>query len=224
MPGAQKGTGYRIGLVDDDALTLAALHALITQRLAGEGVSVAWTTRSGETAIDLCVDERSRPDAVLVDMGMDDVDGASVLERIRRFSSRIMLLAMTSHSLNRYRASAQRAGAGILLDKSDIAGLLCCLRDCVSGDLRPSPDGISSPAAAVVGYSDCESSAPRSLSSREAEVMDWTIEGLTAKEVSLKMSVSESTVKTHIRHAIEKLQVRNKLQAVRAWSEIRRGQ
>uniref|UniRef100_UPI0037C17DCE response regulator transcription factor n=1 Tax=Bifidobacterium rousetti TaxID=2045439 RepID=UPI0037C17DCE len=52
--------------------------------------------------------------------------------------------------------------------------------------------------------------------------MDWTIEGLTAKEVAEKMALSEPTVKTHIRHAIDKLQVRNKFQAIRVWSEMRR--
>ena len=59
------------------------------------------------------------------------------------------------------------------------------------------------------------------LSPRETEVLDWTIEGLTAKEVAARMALSEATVKTHLRHAIRKLGVGNKLQLIRAWTQFR---
>ena len=59
------------------------------------------------------------------------------------------------------------------------------------------------------------------LSPRETEVLDWTIEGLTAREVAARMALSEATVKTHLRHAIRKLGVGNKLQLIRVWTQFR---
>lgn len=224
---------WRVGLVDDDALTLAALRSLIDARLSTDGISVAWAVRSGDKAVDMCVDRGARPDAVLVDMSMDEVDGAMTLCCIRHFSDRIVLLAMTSHSLNRYRNQARFNGAQALLDKADFAGLTRCLRDCAAG--RPYvQDGFPAPSHGIpitdgptlatgrATHIDAERHGMVPLSARETEVMDWTIEGLTAKEVAEKMALSEPTVKTHIRHAIAKLQVRNKFQAIRVWSEMRR--
>ncbi|KFI51867.1 response regulator transcription factor [Bifidobacterium callitrichos] len=216
---------WRLGLVDDDALTLAALSSLVRSRFADGGMSVAWSVRSGDEAVDLCLDRSTRPDAVLVDMGMDDVDGAMTMRRIRRLSTRIMLLAMTSHSLTRYRELARSSGAAVLLDKADFSGLACCLRDCAAGRKPRNGFGTVTQGSLSTGEQASPLSGSRtvrSLSAREMEVMDWTIEGLTAKEVAAKMAISEPTVKTHIRHVIIKLRVRNKLQAIRLWSEMRR--
>lgn len=207
-----------LGLVDDDALTLMALSALIKSNLSDNGISVAWAARSGDEAVDKCIERTTCPSAVLVDMGMDVVDGAMTMRRIRRVSARIMLLAMTSHSLAKYRDTARSSGAWELLDKADFPGLARCLLDYATGRRT----GIPSQHAVIAPEISTCSLAKPSLSIREIEVMDWTIEGLTAKEVATKMSVSESTVKTHIRHVISKLQARNKLHAMSLWSEIRR--
>lgn len=224
---------WRLGLVDDDALTLAALSALVRSNLSDNGVSVMWAVRSGEEAVDRCVELRTRPDAVLVDMGMDDVDGAMTMRRIRRVSARIALLAMTSHSLTGYRSLARSSGAMILIDKADFSGLARCLRDCAEGrltteDVLTPIQGSTPITGQTASHAETKVSlppeprTPYSLSARETEVMDWTIRGLTAKEVAAKMAVSESTVKTHIRHVIVKLRAKNKLQAMCLWSEIRR--
>lgn len=215
---------YRIGVVDNDAMTLMALHGLLTSRLELHGITVSWTSRSGREAVDLCVDARTRPALLLVDMGMDDVDGASVCRRIRTFSDRIVLLAMTSYSLNRYRRMAQAAGAQALLDKADFGAMSGVLRDWASGLPHVEP-GFTSPAAAhraLCGRGAGMVPGGEGLTDREIEVMDRCIEGYTSREVAQQLGMSESTVKTHIRHAIVKLGARNKLQAVQIWTEVRR--
>ena len=208
----------RVGLVDDDVLTLAALRSLLTNRLSKYGISVIWSVRSGDAAVDRCLDERSRPDIVLVDMGMDHVDGAMTCRRIRRYSSTIVLLAMTSHALTHYADNARCSGAQALLDKADVDCLLRRLTAYSVGEDYVQ-EGFPTPQQAHAGKQLLAGGTETSLSSREREVMDWSVQGLTAAEVSYKMSISEATVKTHIRHAIAKLGVRNKLQAVRAWNE-----
>lgn len=209
----------RLGLVDDDPLTLAALRALANGWRAEHGMAVVWAVRSGDEAVDRCVDVHSRPDVVLVDMGMDGVDGAATCARIRLCSDSIVLLAITCHSLRHYRDAARRSGAQALLDKADMAGLRRCLAACAAGEPYVH-DGFPSPARAYRLARAQGRTHP--LSEREAEVMDWTVRGLTAREVADRMGLSESTVKTHVRHAITKLGVRGKLQAIMAWSELRR--
>ncbi|NMN00996.1 DNA-binding response regulator [Bifidobacterium sp. DSM 109958] len=225
------GRTYRIGVVDNDAMTLMALRGLLESRLEPHGIAVAWAVRSGDEAVERCVDAapRERPDLVLADMGMDDVDGAAVCRRIRAFSDRIVLLGMTSYSLNRYRGMARAAGAQALLDKADFAAMADVLRAWASG--RPHVEsGFMTPGEAHralcgsggrhVGEGDAVPGG-EGLTAKEIEVMDRCIQGYTAREVAQQLGLTESTVKTHIRHAIAKLGVRNKLQAVQRWTALR---
>ncbi|KAB8287420.1 DNA-binding response regulator [Bifidobacterium ramosum] len=211
-------SGLRVGIVDDDPMTLAALRTLINGRLRKHDICVIWATRSGTVAVDRCVAVATRPDAVLVDMGMDDVDGEETCRRIRHVCERITIFAMTAHSLNHYRDAALRSGACTLLDKADIDAMEQFLIDRSQGRI---PMQCRSKDSVDVQTDDHDNgSVP--LSAKEIEVMDLTITGLTAKEVAGRLGVSESTIKTHIRHVIIKLGVRNKLQAISVWSTIRR--
>lgn len=212
----------RIGIVDDDLFTLAALKGMIRAQLSDHGVSVAWTVRQGEKAVELCVNRSSRPDVVLVDMSMDQLDGLTVCRRIRTLSDTITLLAFTSHSLNHYRPLARRAGAQALLDKADPSSFRHILIAFANG--APCvQEGFLTPreASKIIG-GKTKASAQESLTAKEIEVMDLSIQALTAKEVSQRIGVSESTVKTHIRNATAKLGARNKLEAVRIWHERQR--
>lgn len=224
---------FGIGIVDNDAMVLVALRAILHQRLDPLGIDILWSVKGGEEAVQRCVDAQTRPDLVLVDMGMDDVDGATVCRRIRMLSDRIALLAMTSYSLNRYRDAAMRSGAQALLDKADTDAFVRRIVACAEG--RPYvEDGFPAPAPAhrklCSGHSsvrgDREAAADgnallRGLSDKEIEVMDYCIQGYTSREVAARLGLTESTVKTHIRHAIAKLGVRNKLQAVQRWTVLR---
>lgn len=232
-------SAYRIGIVDNDAMVLRALAPLLADRLRPDGMEIIWSVRSGEEAVHRCVDADSRPDLVLVDMGMDEVDGAMTCRRIRAFSGRIVLLAMTAHSLNLYRDAARCSGAQALLDKADADGFVARIRACAAG--QPYVEsGFSTPGeahAALCGTLRGRSrggtpgtDAPgvltppaQTLSAKESEVMDWCIQGYTSREVAERLGLTESTVKTHIRHAIAKLGVRNKLQAVQRWTSLRAG-
>ena len=212
----------RVGIIDDDALTLAALRSVVNGMAPRHGTVVIWTSRSGDEAVDLCVDRRSRPDVVLVDMNMDGVDGGMVCQRIRHFSDRIVIYGMTAHSLRRYEHVTRRFGAQALLDKADVQGLQRCLADCAAGRTYIQ-QGFSSPGQAyrLLTVPGAVNATSLELSPRETEVLDWTIEGLTAKEVAARMALSEATVKTHLRHAIRKRGVGNKLQLIRVWTQFR---
>ena len=106
----------RVGLVDDDVMTLAAMRAVINAQLGGFGVNVIWALKDGNAAVERCIDQRSRPQVVLIDMDMDHIDGSQVCRRIRLFSPTIVVYAMTAHTLGRYAAIARDSGAQALFD------------------------------------------------------------------------------------------------------------
>lgn len=224
---------YRIGVVDNDAMTLMALRSLLESRLKKHRIALIWAVRSGSEAVERCVLAKpsERPDLVLADMGMDDVDGAAVCRRIRAFSDRIVLLGMTSYSLNRYRGMACAAGAQALLDKADFAAMESVLRAWANGQTIVE-SGFMTPGEAHRAL--CGSGGRRAgtgdddgilggdgFTAKEIEVMDRCIQGYTSREVAQQLGLTESTVKTHIRHVIAKMGVRNKLQAVQRWTSLR---
>lgn len=214
------GTRLHVGIVDNDPLTLLALRAMVN-RLSNH-VVVTWAVRDGDEAVERCVGIDDRPNVLLVDMSMDGVDGGTVCQRIRHLTHDIVIYGMTSHSPRQYTGIAQRFGAQALLDKADAGQLRRCLIACAEGTAYVQ-NGFDSPAQAHRRLSSARrpSEANVPLSPRETEILDWTIEGLTAREVARKMAISESTVKTHIRHAIAKLGVHSKLQLIRTWTQYR---
>ena len=127
---------------------------------------------------------------------MDGIDGGMVCQRIRHYSSHIIIYGMTAHSLRRYEHVARRFGAQALLDKADVQGLQRCLADCAAGRTYIQ-QGFSSPGQAyrLLTVPGAVNATSLELSPRETEVLDWTIEGLTAKEVAARMALSEATVK-----------------------------
>ena len=208
----------RLGIVDDDMLTLAAMRAIIDRKLSEDGVHVLWAVRSGNEAVNRCVHQATRPDAVVVDMGMDEVDGESTLRRIGRCPGNILLLAMTSHSLSHYQDAAMDAGAMALFDKADI--------ECWIGRLRDLAHGTGIPTSFKALGNQKENMSDRDplrsrFSPREEKVMNLTVEGMTAREVAASLGLSEPTVKTHIRNVVGKLGARNKLQAIIIWMRLK---
>lgn len=207
----------RVGLVDDDVMTLAAMRSIINVQLGGFGVNVIWALKDGNAAVECCIDQRSRPQVVLIDMNMDHIDGSQVCRRIRLFSPTIVVYAMTAHTLGRYTAIARDSGAQALFDKSDVTTWKQCLLDCAAGHIYIAP-GFHPSNQQVVKVRSAQRNSPFDLlTEKETEVLNLSAEELTAKEVAERMALTESTVKTHIRHAIDKLGARNKLDLIRMW-------
>lgn len=209
----------KIGLVDNDFMTLLALKAIIMKCFAEEAAKITWSERRGEIALDKCLDSITRPDVLFVDMDMDDIDGAELCTRVRRYSSCIVLYGMTAHSLHEYEGQAMRCGMQALLDKASIGSLRKVISGLIDDDVYIQ-EGFRSPGKA---FQDLKRNVcpKESLSPREIEVLDLTIDGHTAHEVAEIMGLADSTVKTHIRKSIQKLGVRNKLQLIRTWSRRR---
>lgn len=119
-------TGYcadaRVAIVDNDERALESVVSLFADRLTQ--IDVIWSTTEGLRAIKSCKEHELKPDLLLLDMSLEGIQGPSVCRGIRRFDGRIMILAMTSFSVNYYASVVKLSGAQGIVSKNDEDDLL----------------------------------------------------------------------------------------------------
>jgi DNA-binding NarL/FixJ family response regulator len=204
----------RVLVADDQALLRGSFRVL----LETAGMQVVGEARTGIEAIDLT--ERERPDVVLMDVRMPELDGIEATRRICRspVAGGTRVLILTMFDLDAYVFAALRAGAtGFLLKDTAPAQLLRAVELVAAGDglLAPGVTRRLIDEFARVPASDTGPPAELSaLTAREREVLVLVARGLTNAEVSDRLHVSPTTVKTHIGHLLTKLDVRTRAQLV----------
>ncbi len=203
-----------VGLVDDQQLVRAGLGMVIA---AQPDMKVIWEADSGEEAIRLA----STPtDVILMDVRMPGMDGIEATRRILEGEpcapTRIVML--TTYDADEYLLSAIRAGAsGFLLKNAPPADLLAAIRTVHDGDAVVAPSSTRRLLAHVATVTPPPAQDdPRitSLTDREREILTLIARGLSNAELSAFLFLSETTVKTHVRHILAKLGVRDRVQAV----------
>jgi DNA-binding NarL/FixJ family response regulator len=158
--------------------------------------------------------ERTDPDVILMDIRMPNLDG---VEATRRLEGRRVLI-LTTFDLDEYVVEALRAGAsGFLLKDAPPAELVHAVRVVATGDALLSPSVTRQLLDRVVPRLGATQPAPavlESLTDREREVLRLVAQGLSNAEIAERLVVSEATVKTHVSHILEKLDLRDRVQAV----------
>ncbi|MEU4641615.1 response regulator transcription factor [Micromonospora sp. NPDC023814] len=192
-------TGFRMVLGTEDDLDIVAE--------AGDGVE----------AVDLS--RRLLPDVVLMDIRMPRMDGVAATRAIVDARLPVRVLILTTFDLDEYVVGALRAGASGFLAKDVPADdLVTAIRTVAAGDAVVAPrilkrlldrfaDVLPDPAAAP----------PKglgALTEREREVLVQVARGLSNAEIARALSVSETTIKTHVGHVLTKLGLRDRVQAV----------
>jgi DNA-binding NarL/FixJ family response regulator len=197
-------TPIRILIVDD--------HEVVRQGLrVGLGVDpaleVVGEAADGAEAVRLA--RRLRPDVVLMDLLMPEMDGITATEIIRREVPDTEVVALTSVLEDASVVGAVRAGAiGYLLKDTRAAELRRAIKAAAAGQVQLSPS-----AAARLMREVVAPDRPEALSERETEVLRLLARGMANKEISRDLGIAEKTVKTHVSNILGKLGVQSRTQA-----------
>jgi len=202
-------------IVDDQALVRAGFRMILE---AEEGIEVVGEAGDGREAVTEA--RRLRPDVVLMDVRMPDVDGIEATRRLlAEDRSAVKVVMLTTFDMDEYVYDALRAGAsGFLLKDVPPEQLVDGIRAVAKGDALLAPsvtrrvieEFVRRPPASV------RTLPPKleELTARELEVLKLIARGLSNAEIATELFVSETTVKTHVAHVLMKLGLRDRVQAV----------
>ena len=200
----QSTTPIRILIADDHEVVRQGLRVSLGVDAALEVVGEA---ADGAEAVRLA--RRLRPDVVLMDLLMPEMDGIAATELIRRELPDTEVVALTSVLEDASVVGAVRAGAiGYLLKDTRAPELRRAIKAAAAGQVQLSPS-----AAARLMREVKTPERPEALSERELEVLRLLARGLANKEISRDLGIAEKTVKTHVSSILGKLGVQSRTQA-----------
>ncbi|OGO67975.1 MAG: hypothetical protein A2Z49_06615 [Chloroflexi bacterium RBG_19FT_COMBO_56_12] len=197
----------RLVVVDDHALFRAGLVSLLSGMSEMEIVGEA---EDGQQALSLI--ERMRPDVVLLDVNMPVMGGVDTVQALQSLEdTRILMLTVSKHDEDLFGAIA--AGAhGYLLKNAEPDELRRAILLVAEGKSVLSPE-VTGRVLKVVSSSRGIPSEV-GMSKREMEVLDCLAKGMTSAQIATRLFISENTVKTHVRHILDKLEAANRAEAV----------
>jgi two-component system invasion response regulator UvrY len=205
----------RVLVVDDHTLVRAGLCRIMDDE---HDIEVVGETGSGQEAVGLCED--LRPDVVILDYGLPDMDGLDVTSQIIPLSTGARILVLTMYANEDFAIRLIRAGAsGFVVKGASPDELLAAVRKVALGRTYVSP-AILEKMVGRMGLPDTES-PESSLSDREIQVLVRLAKGATTREVSEELCLSVSTVETYRSRLLEKLNLRNNSDLTRF--AVRRG-
>jgi NarL family two-component system response regulator LiaR len=196
----------RVLLVDDHTMVRKGLALFLK---AFDDLELAGEAESGAAAIQLCGE--IFPDVVLMDMVMPDMDGVSATRAICEQFPQIQVIALTSFKEGELVKNALAAGAiGYLLKDISADELARAIRAAHTGRATLSPEA----AQALVQNANQPPSPGLDLTDREREVLTLMVEGLNNTQIAGRLTVSRSTVKSHVSNILSKLGVASRTEAV----------
>jgi DNA-binding NarL/FixJ family response regulator len=203
----------RVLIVDDDDLMRAGLRAVLSSDVRVEVVGEA---ADGRAAIEQV--RALDPQLVLMDVRMPSLDGIGATRELLAVSPTVKVVILTTFEQDDYIFGALSAGAsGFLLKRTDPETLLAAIQTVAAGDSLLSPsvtrtviDRMARQPAPGIGSSE----RLEYLTRREREVLELVARGLSNGEIAASLVIEESTVKTHIKRILMKLQLRDRVQAV----------
>jgi DNA-binding NarL/FixJ family response regulator len=206
-------TPVRVVLVDDDDLMRAGLKAVLSSDPGIEVVGEASNGRAASATV-----RAGRPDLVLMDVRMPDLDGIAATREVLASSPDVKVVILTTFEEDDYIFGALNAGAsGFLLKRTRPEELLAAIHTVAAGDslLSPSVTRTVIERMAHQPTPDLRSAGQLDeLTPREREVLELIARGLSNGEIAAELVIEESTVKTHVKRILMKLRLRDRTQAV----------
>jgi len=201
----------RVLVADDQSMVRAGFRML----LAGEeDIEVVAEASNGLEAVDKA--QRFDPDVVLMDIRMPELDGLEATRRILAADRGTRVLVLTTFDLDEYIYEALTAGAsGFVLKDDPPEQLIGAIRTVAAGDALLSP---AVTKRVIERFTRLSRPTPPSgleeLTARELDVLRLIAQGLSNEEIGKQLFIGETTVKTHVTHVLQKLDLRDRVQAV----------
>ncbi|MFF5973445.1 response regulator [Streptomyces sp. NPDC012769] len=201
----------RVVVVDDEALVRSGFRMILN---ASDGIEVV-ATAEGARAADVI--RRERPDVVLLDIRMPDVDGLTVLRQVQELPEPPHVAMLTTFDTDEYILTALRSGAsGFLLKDTEPEQLAQLVRTLAAGGVVMSPKASRALLRGHPGAGapqDADVARVGLLSDRERDVLVLIAEGLSNADIGTRIHLSAGTVKDHVSSILTKLRVSGRVQA-----------
>lgn len=195
----------RIIVVDDHAVVRSGLSDFV---MVFEDFELIGEAPGGRQAVELCAS--LKPDIVLMDMVMPDMDGATATRLIRERNPDIQIIALTSFREEDMVNAALKAGAiGYLLKNITADELAHAIRNAVNGRPTLAPEA----TLALIHAATAPPPPGGDLTEREHDVLALMVEGLNNQQIAVHLSIGLSTVKYHVSNVIAKLGATNRTEA-----------
>jgi DNA-binding NarL/FixJ family response regulator len=201
----------RVLVADDQSMVRAGFRMLLSRE---PDIEVVAEASNGVEAVEKAA--RYRPTVVLMDIRMPELDGLEATQRILATDDTARILILTTFDLDEYVYEALRVGAsGFVLKDDPPEQLLTAIRTVAGGDALLSP---AITKRVIERFTRIAHPAPPreldELTERELEVLRLIARGLSNAEIGRELYISDTTVKTHITHILQKLNLRDRVQAV----------
>ena len=198
-------------VADDQAMVRAGFRLLLDGE---DGIDVVAEARNGLEAVNSAA--RFHPTVVLMDIRMPELDGLQATRRILAADPAARVLILTTFDLDEYIYEALKAGAsGFVLKDDPPEQLIAAIRTVAAGEALLSPTVTKRVIRQFTRVArPTPSKQLADLSSREQDVFRLVARGLSNAEIAGELFISETTVKTHVTHILQKLNLRDRVQAV----------
>ena len=202
----------RILIVDDHEMVRNGLSVMMERE---EDFTVVGEAQNGREAVEMV--SKLLPDVVLMDLRMPEMDGVEAMRQIRAKQDDVKFLVLTTYDTDEYIFDAIEAGAkGYLLKDTSREELFRAVRTVNRGESLIEPAVVSRVLDRLTELSHRAAQGPDhlALSEREVEVLQLMARGSANKQIAGELSITESTVKTHVANIFQKLEVSHRTEAV----------
>ncbi len=201
----------RVLVADDQSMVRAGFRMLLADE---DDIDVVAEASNGLEAVQKA--ERFHPTVVLMDIRMPELDGLEATRRILAADPAARILILTTFDLDEYIYEALKAGAsGFVLKDDPPEQLIAAIHTVAAGDALLSP---SVTKRVISQFTHIPRPTPPreldELTTRERDILHLIAQGLSNAEIGERLYISETTVKTHVTHVLQKLNLRDRVQAV----------